>query len=121
MTDLRSADGTARPPGKSEIEDRESTMIVGLLQVELIIGDARSLKDKRRVVNSIKDRLHREHLVAVAEVDRQANHQHAVLGIATISNSVARAQSLLDRIVHRLGQDGRFVCHDHATEILTGR
>lgn len=95
-------------------------MVIGLLQFELLIGDARSLKDKRRVVSSLKDRLHREHLVAVAEVDRLDAHQHAVLGLATVSNDVPHVQGMLDRIVEQLRLDRRFVLNDHATEILTG-
>ncbi len=95
-------------------------MVIGLLQFELLIGDARSLKDKRRVVSSLKDRLHREHLVAVAEVDRLDAHQHAVLGLATVSNDVPHVQGMLDRIVEQLRLDRRFVLSDHATEILTG-
>ena len=43
-------------------------MVVGILQFELLVPGATSLKDKRRVVKSVKDRLHREHLVSVAEV-----------------------------------------------------
>ena len=96
-------------------------MVVGLLQVELMIGDAVSLKDKRRVVRSVKDRLHREHLVAVAEVDRLDAHQVAVLGIAAVSNSVSHVQGALDRIVEQLRGNGRFVLNDPAVEILTGR
>jgi uncharacterized protein YlxP (DUF503 family) len=96
-------------------------MVIGILQVELMIGDAASLKDKRRVVNSLKDRLHREHQVAVAEVDKQDLHQLAVLGIAAVSNSVPHVQGLLDRIVDRMRSNGRFVVNDHHVEILTGR
>jgi len=96
-------------------------MVIGVLQVELLIDDAMSLKDKRRVVSSVKDRLHREHLVAVAEVDRLEAHQVAVLGIATISNSVAHAQGTLDRIVNELRAARRFVLNDHQSEILSGR
>ena len=44
-------------------------MVVGILQIEVSIDGSTSLKDKRRVVSSLKDRLHREHQVSVAEVD----------------------------------------------------
>ncbi len=95
-------------------------MVVGILQVELHIGDAQSLKDKRRVVQSLKDRLHREHLVAVAEVDKNDAHQVAVLGIAAVSNDPAQAQGTLDRIVDQLRANRRFVLTDHVVEILSG-
>ena len=96
-------------------------MVVGVLQVELFISDARSLKDKRRVVRSLKERLHRSCHVAAAEVDRHEKHQVAVLGVVTVANEPARAQSVLDRIVDRLREDTRFVLSDHVTELIQGR
>lgn len=95
-------------------------MVIGVLQVELFIGDARSLKDKRRIVNSVKDRLHQDHLVAVAEVDALDKHQRAVLGIAAVSNSAPHCQGMLDRIIDHLRRDPRFILNDHQTEIISG-
>ncbi len=95
-------------------------MVIGILQAELFIGDSGSLKDKRRVLSSLKDKLHRDYQVSVAEVDRQEAHQVAVLGIATVSNEAAHAQGRLDRLVYQLRNDRRIVLTDHSTEILTG-
>ena len=61
-------------------------MIVGLLTLELYIPQARSLKDKRMVLRSVKDRL-KKFNVAVAEVGHQDLWQRAALGIVTISDS----------------------------------
>ncbi|MGH9347643.1 MAG: DUF503 domain-containing protein [Vicinamibacterales bacterium] len=61
-------------------------MIVGLLSVELFIPGAQSLKDKRMVVRSIKDRL-KKFNVAVAEVAHQDVWQRAGLGIVAISTT----------------------------------
>jgi uncharacterized protein YlxP (DUF503 family) len=95
-------------------------MVIGILQVEIGIDAPESLKDKRRVVKSLKDRLHREHMVAVAEVDRLDDLETAVLGIVTAGNDVGRLQSLLDRIVDKLRVGRDFVLHDHQTQVLTG-
>lgn len=95
-------------------------MVIGILQVELHIGDAVSLKDKRRVVASLKDHLHRDHLVAVAEVDRMDAHQTAVMGIVAVSNQTPHVQGTLSRIVDQLRQNRRFVLSDHRIEILSG-
>src|SRR5258707_366794 len=57
-------------------------MMVGILQFELLIRGSESLKDKRRVIRSLKDRLHREHLVSVAEVGLLDNPRAARLGLA---------------------------------------
>ena len=61
-------------------------MIVGTLRVRLLIREARSLKDKRQVVKSIKDRLRNHFNVSVAEVEAQDSRQLAVLGMALVSN-----------------------------------
>jgi uncharacterized protein YlxP (DUF503 family) len=61
-------------------------MVVGLLSVELFIPHAQSLKDKRMVLRSIKDRL-KKFNVAVAEVEHQEIWQRAGLGIVAISTT----------------------------------
>jgi uncharacterized protein YlxP (DUF503 family) len=77
-------------------------MFVGIYQFELLVRSSNSLKDKRRVVKSVKDRLHREHLVSVAEVAALDHHRLAVLGLSLVSNSVAYIETTLDRIESKL-------------------
>ncbi len=95
-------------------------MVVGILQVELLISEARSLKDKRRVLRSIKDRLGRRLEVAIAEVDRADHHQIAVLGIVSVANSGEQVRRVLDGIVEQLRQATHYTLSDHRTEILNG-
>ena len=96
-------------------------MVVGILQVEMSIDGATSLKDKRRVVSSLKARLHREHQVSVAEVDLLDDCETAVLGITMASNSVPHCQSTMDRIIDKLRVHRDCVLDDYRTEILTGQ
>lgn len=77
-------------------------MFIGLLQFELRIRGSRSLKDKRRVIKSLKDNLHRHHMVSVAEVAAQDHQQLGVLGLAMVSSSTAHIERSLDRIVAKL-------------------
>lgn len=95
-------------------------MVVGILQIELAIDGSESLKDKRRVVKSLKDRLHREHMVSVAEVDMQEDRYTAVLGIVLASSDVTHCQSVLDAILDKLAHARDCVLTDHSLEILTG-
>ena len=74
-------------------------MTVGVLTMNLAIFESRSLKDKRRVVKSIKDRLSHRFNVSVAEVDRLDARQHAVLGVAMVSNEATYVHGCLDKIV----------------------
>jgi uncharacterized protein YlxP (DUF503 family) len=73
-------------------------MIVGLLSLELHVGGARSLKDKRMVLRSLKDRLRRLN-VAVAELDHQDLWQRAGLGIVTVGATEALVRRELDAAV----------------------
>jgi len=96
-------------------------MVIGILQVELRIEGADSLKDKRKVVASLKDRLHRGHQVSVAEVDTQDIHRTATLGMAVVSTAVPHCQSILDGILNKLRTGRGYVLVDHRVEILTGQ
>ncbi len=75
-------------------------MIVGTLKLRLLIREARSLKEKRRVILSIKDRVRDAFNVSIAEVDAQDSHQQAVLGVAFVSNEKRFAQQVLAQIVN---------------------
>ena len=98
-------------------------MVIALLQFEILIPHSQSLKDKRRVVKSLKDRLHREHLVSIAEVGALDHHKAALLGLACVSASAPYAASVLDRVVEklralpegRLGELQRDMIHASAT------
>lgn len=79
-------------------------MIVGVLQAELRIDWAQSLKDKRRVARSLKDRLHREHQVSVAEVEAQEFHNTLVLGVAAAGSSAGQVLAMLDAVQGKLAR-----------------
>jgi len=95
-------------------------MIVGILQVELTIDAAESIKDKRRVVRSVKDRLHHHYMVSVAEVGAQDVHRTAMLGIVMASTDVGRCHSTLDRIIEELRRQRDCYVSDFDKQVLTG-
>jgi len=101
--------------------DWDQVLVVGILQVELMINGSQSLKDKRRVVSSLKSHLHREHQVSVAEVDSLDSHRTAVLGISMVSNEVSHCQAVLDRLVNKLRISRDYVLSDHRVQILAGQ
>ena len=77
-------------------------MVIGAFQFELLIHSACSLKDKRQVIRSVKDRLHREHQVSVAEIAAHETLNLAVLGLAVVSTDGRQAAHVLDTITHKL-------------------
>lgn len=72
------------------------------MQFELIMRQSRSLKDKRRVVRSVRDRLHREHLVSVAETAALDHQQLAVMGLSMVANSSSYIHRVFDTILEKL-------------------
>ena len=74
-------------------------MPVGLLTLELHIPDAQSLKDKRQVLRSLKDKLRREFNVAVAELDHHDVWQRSVVGVVTLSNEEKHVQEMLQKVL----------------------
>lgn len=77
-------------------------MVIGVLQIELDIPGAMSLKDKRRVVKSIKDSCHRHHMVSIAEVGALDVWNKSMLGVSAVSNSGMVAGRTLDRVMDRI-------------------
>lgn len=74
-------------------------MVVGVLRIRLGLFEARTLKDKRRVTRSLKDRLGAKHNVSIAEVDDLDHCQAATFGLAMVANESRFVESALARIV----------------------
>ncbi len=93
-------------------------MEVGVLQFTIRIRGCRSLKGKRRVVKSIKDRLRSRFNVAVAEVDNLDVWQIGTLGLTTCGNDSRRIVSELQKIVDQLRMHPEAELMDHQIDIL---
>jgi len=74
-------------------------MIVGVLRVELSLPGSTSLKDKRRLLKSLLDRLHQHFNVSAAEIDHQDSRRHAGVGISCVSSEAAHANAVLSRVL----------------------
>jgi hypothetical protein len=74
-------------------------MIVGTLKLRLVLRGSHSLKDKRRVIKSLKDTIANKFNVAVAETGEQDVWQTAELGIATVGTDGRFVQSVLSNVV----------------------
>lgn len=73
-------------------------MTVGVLTLELRLGDSHSLKDKRHVVKGLKDRLRNRFNVAVAEVDYHDLWQRALISVVTVSADHVHAEQVLQYV-----------------------
>ena len=90
------------------------SVIVGLCTVELFLADSQSLKDKRQVLLSLKDRLQHKFNLSVAEVDGQDLWQKAVLAFACVANDGRHVNQVLDQALN-------LIRNNPAVEIVQSR
>jgi uncharacterized protein len=74
-------------------------MIVGISVFELHLPSSRSLKDKRRVVKSLIDRVHQRYRVSIAETDFHDLHQRAEIAVAVVA---AGGEMEMDRMMEEM-------------------
>ena len=75
-------------------------MIVGTLKIRLVLRESHSLKDKRRVLKSLKDTLSNKFNISVAETDEQDVWQTAEIGVAAVGTDAPFVQSVLTSVVN---------------------
>lgn len=93
-------------------------MHVGVCTLHLRLLDSRSLKDKRRTIKSIKDRVRNRFNVSIAEIDSLDNWQWATLGVACVSNDSGFTNSILSNIVDFIDRIDTAELADYEIEIL---
>lgn len=86
-------------------------MIVGSCEIELLIYEANSLKEKRQVIKSIIQRIKSKFNASVAEVGYNELWNRSLIGFAVVSNNKSMCQESIDKII-------AFVDYDDRVEIL---
>jgi|WetSurSiteA1Bulk_404760.scaffolds.fasta_scaffold97697_2 uncharacterized protein len=74
-------------------------MKVLVSKISLFIPHSESLKDKRRVLKAIKDRVWSKFRASISEVEDQDSRQHAVLGLSFVSNDASLLDSVMNKTV----------------------
>jgi uncharacterized protein YlxP (DUF503 family) len=92
-------------------------MVVGVLHAECGLPGTQNIKDKRRIVKSVLDRLHHRFNVAAAEVTHQDSWRRAGLAVACVSTDVRHADSVLASVARELEYHGELVLLDYSTEM----
>ena len=92
---------------------------LGVLQFCIQIPWATSLKDKRRVVQSLKEQVRRTFNVSISEIDDLDNMTLATLAAAMAGNDVAYINGALDKLLNELQDWRNATLADHQIEIFT--
>lgn len=74
-------------------------MVIGVCTIELYLSDNHSLKGKRQIVKSLKEKLQHRFNVSVAEVEHLDVWQRATLGVCMVSNEQAHVNRELDKVI----------------------
>ena len=87
--------------------------MVALLTLELRIEHAQSLKDKRQVVRSLKDKLRAHFNVATAELDASSLWNHATVGVVSVSGS----RDYLDGLMRNVEREAMRIANNAGAEV----
>ena len=93
-------------------------MIVGTLKLRLVLRESHSLKDKRRVIKSLKDTLSNKFNISVAETDEQDVWQSAEIGVAAVGTDGPFVHSVLSNVVNYVRFFGGVELVDSQQEIF---
>ena len=93
-------------------------MIIGLVHASLSIPESHSLKDKRMVLRSLKDRIRNEINVSAAEVGKQDKWQATELAFVTVAAEKKIVEKRLADVSRMLQSNPRAILLDYVTQIL---
>ncbi len=87
-------------------------MIVSMFQLLIELPESYSIKDKRRIVKSIKDKMRVRFHLSCAEIDLQESLRFAQLGAAMVSNSSEFGETVLQKALSSIENDFSLRIHD---------
>lgn len=93
-------------------------MFVGVLRVELYMPSTRSLKEKRKEIKSVKERIRNNFNVSVSEIDGNDLWQRAVLGISVTGKDFIHIQKVVDRITEFLERNWSHLILEVSTDFI---
>lgn len=108
-------------PGPPPSIFRRAMLHIGILQFQIEIAYAQSLKDKRAVIKSLKDRLRRSFNVSIAEIDDLDAVTEGTLGAVVAGSEIAHLNSTMDHLINALNEWRDGVLVDHQLEIISPR
>jgi len=93
-------------------------MIIGVRTFDLYIPGCRSLKEKRFVVKSLRDKIRSRFNVSVAEVDHHDLWQRVKIAVVVVNTSADYTNGLLDKVLQIVESERRVTIIEIQTELL---
>jgi len=92
-------------------------VLIGTCTVDLHLPGSGSLKNKRYILRSLKDRIKKNFNVSISEIDHHDLWQRSLLGIAVVSQDAQFAHQVLSKVVDFIRSEGRVDLIDYTVEI----
>ncbi len=80
-------------------------MIIGLLTLEIYIPYSHSLKEKRKTLNKIKDRLKKKFNIAFAELEYLNKWQRSKIGLVTLNTQKGMIEKVFQKIIREIEEN----------------
>ena len=93
-------------------------MVVGLANIDIHIPESLSLKNKRHLLKSIKDRVKNKFNVSIAEVGHNDLWQRTTIGVSVVANDKKFANQVLSKVVDQINKENGLQILDYSIEIL---
>jgi uncharacterized protein YlxP (DUF503 family) len=93
-------------------------MFVGTLKVEVIIPGSKSLKDKRKVIQSLQNKIKAKFNVSIAEIDHQDKWQRAVIGLCFVNSAKKEIENISQKIREIFTENGDILVLNELNEIF---
>lgn len=92
-------------------------MKVLIAKATLVIPQSKSLKDKRRVVKAIKDRIWSKFRVSISEIEDNHSLTRAVLGFVYVSNNTQVLESVMNKVINLVENNYPGILYDYISTI----
>jgi uncharacterized protein YlxP (DUF503 family) len=102
----------------SDLNFEKIVMVIGLLEIELSMPESRSLKDKRMVLKSLKDRIGNKFNVSVAETAYHDQRRFASMAAVVVSGDSSHAHRILEAVARFVENDGGAVVCEYRIQML---
>ena len=93
-------------------------MIIGTLSIRLVIPEARSLKQKRSALKSVKDRLRNNFNISISEIETHDVWQSATLGVAMIGGDKKYVNAVLSKVIDHVRNFRQVQLVDYELELF---
>ncbi|MBL7197850.1 MAG: DUF503 domain-containing protein [Candidatus Omnitrophica bacterium] len=93
-------------------------MIIGIVKLLIFISSSSSLKEKRMVLRSLKNKLRNNFNISIIEIDDYDKWQKSTLALATIGTEKSRVNSLISNIINYLENNKQIQLLDYEMEMI---